>query len=337
MKIDFVVPWVDGGDPVWLEEKRKHLLASGCDQWVEDSGEERYRDWGLLRYFFRGVAKNAPWVNSVYLVTCGHLPDWLNVENSRLRCVKHEDYIPEEWLPTFNSNAIELNLHRIQSLSEHFVLFNDDLLILDQVQEEDFFHKGLPCATAVLNAEGLSRGSNFYTAFNNACVLNDHFTPQTSVMRHPLKWFNPVYGLKQLRTALMLAYPTFKGFYEPHLCNSFKKSTFEEVWSVESLELENTSSHRFRTAFDVSNWLMKDWQCAKGDFYPRSASFGHAFNIGADDERTVTSVEAYLRGRKGKVVCLNDGPMPIEQFEEKRRRILACLDELFPEKCEFEL
>ena len=337
MKIDFVVPWVDGDDPEWLKEKRKYASDGAIAQGVGDSGEERYRDWGLLRYFFRSVSKNAPWVNSVYLVTCGHLPEWINVECPKLHCVKHEDYIPQEWLPTFNSNTIELNLHRIDSLSERFVLFNDDLLILDRVEENDFFHKGLPRATAVLNAEGLSRGSSFYTAFNNASVLSDHFTPKNSVMKHPLKWFNPVYGAKQLRSALMLVYPTFKGFYEPHLCNSFLKSTFDEVWRVESTELEKTSSHRFRGASDVSNWLMKDWQCAKGEFYPRSVSFGHAFSIGGDNGSTMEDVELYLRNRKGKVVCLNDAPMPACQFEAKKQRILACLDELFPEKCEFEL
>ena len=82
---------------------------------------------------------------------------------------------------------------------------------------------------------------------------------------------------------------------------------------------------------------MKDWQCAKGDFYPRPISFGKSFNLGIDFDSTLEEAESYLRGRKGKVVCLNDGDLTPEQYETARTRILACLDELFPEKCEFEL
>nr|WP_277750430.1 hypothetical protein [Latilactobacillus curvatus] len=37
-----------------------------------------YRDYGLFKYWFRSIEKNAPWVNKVYLVTEDHLPEWLN-------------------------------------------------------------------------------------------------------------------------------------------------------------------------------------------------------------------------------------------------------------------
>jgi hypothetical protein len=53
--------------------------------------------------------------------------------------VKHEDYIPKEYLPTFNANTIELNFHRIKELSEHFVYFNDDTFITNYMNESDFF------------------------------------------------------------------------------------------------------------------------------------------------------------------------------------------------------
>ena len=217
------------------------------------------------------------------------------------------------------------------------MLFNDDLIILDRVNKNDFFYKGLPRATAVLNASGLVRGDDFYVPFNVASVLSSHFSPLHCVAKHPFKWFSPVYGAALFRTIGMLAYPTFKGFYEPHLCNSFLKATFDEVWDVEGDELSKTCSHRFREPSDVSNWLIKDWQCAKGEFYPRPISFGRTFCIGTNFDFTLNEAESYLRGRKGKVVCLNDGDLTPEQYETARTRILACLDELFPDKCEFEL
>ena len=43
---------------------------------------------------------------------------------------KCQDYIPAECLPTFSANTIEMNVHRIPSLAEHFVFFNDDFFLL---------------------------------------------------------------------------------------------------------------------------------------------------------------------------------------------------------------
>ncbi len=57
----------------------------------------------------------------------------------KINVVKHTDYIPAEFLPTFNSNVIEMNLHRLKDLSENFVLFNDDMLFLKRTTPDYFF------------------------------------------------------------------------------------------------------------------------------------------------------------------------------------------------------
>ena len=74
--IDFVMLWVDDTDPEWRKQRN---LYSGKDEAMVDNREARYRDWDTLKYWFRGVEKFAPWVNKIYFVTCGHLPEWLNV------------------------------------------------------------------------------------------------------------------------------------------------------------------------------------------------------------------------------------------------------------------
>ena len=56
---------------------------------------------------------------------------------------------PEEYLPTFNSHTIEMNLHRIKGLSEQFVYFNDDMFINKPMKPRDFFVHGKPCDTDV--------------------------------------------------------------------------------------------------------------------------------------------------------------------------------------------
>ena len=85
------------------------------------------------------VERHAPWVNNIYLITNGQRPKWLNVNHPKLKWVRHEEFIPEEYLPTFNSSAIEMNIHRIDGLSENFVLFNDDMYLIQDVKYSDFF------------------------------------------------------------------------------------------------------------------------------------------------------------------------------------------------------
>lgn len=138
MKIDFVLPWVDGSDRAWLAEKRKYQSVErggGCSD-IEANSGIRYRDYGMLKYWFRAVERFTPWVNRVFFVTCGQKPDWLDESNPKLRLVNHSDYIPPEYLPTFQSNPIELNLHRLADLSEQFVLFNDDTVLLRPVNPD---------------------------------------------------------------------------------------------------------------------------------------------------------------------------------------------------------
>ena len=108
--IDFVIAWVNGSDPVWLKEKEKF-----CGITIE-SEESRFRDWGLLRFWFRGIERFAPWVNRIHFITYGHLPEWLNTGHPKIHIVNHKEFIPEKYLPTFNSHTIELNFHRIPCL-----------------------------------------------------------------------------------------------------------------------------------------------------------------------------------------------------------------------------
>ena len=62
-EIDFVITWVDGSDQEWRREKALYNPEAGMD-----NDAERYRDWDLLKFWFRGVEKFAPWVRRVYFV-----------------------------------------------------------------------------------------------------------------------------------------------------------------------------------------------------------------------------------------------------------------------------
>ena len=66
----------------------------------------------------------------------GKKPDWLNLDHPKLKLVTHKEFMPNEYLPTYNSAAIELNLHRIEGLSENYLYFNDDMYLIRNSQPQ---------------------------------------------------------------------------------------------------------------------------------------------------------------------------------------------------------
>ncbi len=301
------------------------------------NGAERYRDWGILRYWFRAVEKYAPWVRKIHFITCGQVPEWLNLNHPKLNFVRHEDYIPHEWLPTFSSRPIELNIFRIRELSEKFVLFNDDVFLNAPVKPEDFFRNGLPrvCAGLHPGPRGIRgiRGSQMpngiHTNFNDLITIIKNFDFDTSFRPNLLKWINLRYGAFVLvKTLMLLPFYCFTGFHETHTANAFLKSTFAEVWEKERELLETTSSHRFRDISDVNQWVMKYWQIASGKFYPISPKISKMHKPGTPLEVLLRDIKAH----KYKLICHND-----YAFGDKAQEIQQAYSEVFPEKSAFEV
>lgn len=327
-KIDFVLIWVDGNDPEWQNEKEKY------DETKKDIDNRkiRYRDWENLQYWFRAVEKFAPWVNKIHFVTCGHLPKWLNVNHPKLNIVKHRDYIPEKYLPTFSANPIELNLHRIEGLEEKFVYFNDDTFINNYVKKTDFFKDGKPCESAVLNAVVPQYKNIFpHILINDTEIINAHFNMKKSISENKAKWYNLKYGFNLYRNIILKAWPNFPGIKFFHLPTSFLKSTFTEVWNTEEEILDLTCMHKFRNKNDVNQYLLKDWQIASGKFYPRSTNFGRYYNITNKNDDIIKDIKY----GKHKLICINDTE-EIDDFESQKKFINTAFEERLSEKCSFE-
>lgn len=92
MDIDFVVIWVNMDDPQWQEVFSKYSNAKGNSK--NGVSKARFRDYGFLKYWFRGVEKFAPWVRKIHFVTCGQKPEWLDESNPKIHLVNHKDFIP---------------------------------------------------------------------------------------------------------------------------------------------------------------------------------------------------------------------------------------------------
>ena len=331
MKIDFVIPWVDGSDPAWRKEKYKYM---GIDE--PDAGDERYRDMGILKYWFRAVEAYAPWVNQVHFITWGHLPEWLNTEHPKLRIVNHKDYIPEEYLPTFSSHTIGLNVHRIPGLSEHFVYFNDDLLLNAPITPAFFFKNGLPCDFAHIINIYVSDPVDLYEHVRVNCtwITSNHHSYIKSFLHHPFHYVNFHYPLKNIVKNILKLENTcvFQGFENHHLTNAYLKATFEEAWEQSARILHHTCCNKFRTPLDVNQSVFRYKQLAQGKFYPVSKrSRGRYLSISYPFDY----VEATLNDPNIKTVCINDTPCDID-FEQVMAQIVAIYEKKLPNKSSFE-
>lgn len=336
--VDFVVTWVDGSDPEWRAQKEEYERKNGIFRSSRNNGEERYRDWDIFRYWFRAVEAYAPWVRTVYLVTCGHTPEWLNLSAPKLKVIRHSDYIPAEDLPTFNSVAIELNFHRIRELSEHFVYFNDDVFLMRPCRPEDFFREGMPNHCAVATPLRNPDNATFYHhQFTALGAINRVFGGHVGeiVSAHPEKWFSRKYGNEMLYNKYAAQLDFLPGMFFSHLAVPMKKSTFEKVWAEFPDLLRETSSHRFRKAEDVMHQIMSMWEIMNGDFYP--ASMEHYGTVFSSPGSQIDALLEAVGGKKHLSICINDSEyVSHEEYLKIRKVIREKMEEVFPEKSSFE-
>lgn len=132
--IDVVYTWVDDSLPGYME-----TMLSYKDEEVILNPNRTRDNLDILKYSLRSLEKHLPWVRHVYLVTCRpQKPEWLNRNAPGITLVHHDEIMPKSILPTFNSFAILMHLHRIKGLSRRFLYVEDDMLFGQHVHPSDF-------------------------------------------------------------------------------------------------------------------------------------------------------------------------------------------------------
>lgn len=329
MDIDFVITWVDMNDPKWQADFSKY---SGRKENTKNGvSEARFRDNGFLRYWFRGVEKFAPWVRRIHFVTSGQKPEWLDESNPKINLVNHKDYIPEEFLPTYNSVVIERYIHRIPGLADHFVYFNDDFYIINTIAPTRFFRNGMPCDIAAFLYN--PSWSQWYKRIkNNLKIINRHFDKREVMRRDRDKWFHKSYGSKARWNYLLKPYGKFITLRTPHNAQPYLKSTFEEVWAVAGKELTETSVNRFRALNDLTPELFRTWQICRGNFEPYNTySDTKMFPLMLRPRQAVRAIY----NQSYSLICLNDN-VHIRNYDRVMADIRAAFESILPEKSGFE-
>ena len=160
-------------------------------------------------------------------------------------------------------------------------------------------------------------------------LINKYFTKEQILKNKKcLHW---CYGIDNVRTLLQLPTKFMNGFFEPHMPEAFLKSTFEELWKKENRILTRTASSKFRSKYDTNIWLFRDWQLAKGTFYPKNIrKFGHYYST-AD----ISKVKKDMLSHKYHIMCINDD-INLQEYGRVKKELLASFEEILPEKSSFE-
>lgn len=297
MKVDVVIPWVDSEDPLWNEKRNSwsHVAKT-----KEGNSSQRFRDFGTLKYLLRSIEENADWVNKVYILTDDQVPDWIN--EKEVQIIDHKDFIPAEYLPTFNSNVIELNAWRIPNLSERFILLNDDLVFVGKTRRSDFFNdKGFPMdvmAQSIL----MPRDDFSHIAVNNIAIINKSFDKRTWLKKYWSRAFSFKNGVSLNSMSLgvsLLKY--FTRFYDPHVATPYLKSSFEWLYDTHPTTMAACLKNKFRGYDDISHWAVRYYQIVSGISYPKSYKYGRYLEI-----TDCAQLKAHFRNRSTKIVALND-------------------------------
>lgn len=341
LKIDFVLPWVNNQDIDWQNSKKEYDLNQSSS---DSNAVARYRDMGTLKYVLRSIEKNCPWYNKIYLITCGHYPEWLNLDSGKVVLVKHTDiYDNVSHLPTFNSSSIEMALPNISELSDYFIYLNDDTLFFSPLEKERFFMDNLP--VDFLNHGWIPRGKLFEKLVgkdtwvnslnNNLTLINKHFSLSNL---DSSKLYAKTYLFKNKLSNFLLknVYKKYFWFEHWHHPIPYLKKTLLEVKEKCFDEMQICSANRFRHNTDLTQYLYRYWRLAKGEFFPCKYDDGFETNI--DSIEKLDKAIAICDSTKPKFVCLNDSPsLSNEDFEIIKEKLLNYLSEYFPGKASFEL
>ena len=280
--IDIVYTWVDGANETFL--KQRAYYKGEKDDITTDIARFESRD--ELKYSVRSVLQFAPWVNHIYIVTNnGEIPKWLDTDFEKITIVPHKDIIEEEYLPTFNSHVIEANLWKIPNLSEHFIYFNDDVMLTRPVSKNYFYTSGGLVKSFITNVK----------------------LPQGAISEED----SPTIQAAKNARSLILQH-TDNGIWAEilfaHTFHPFLKSVQQYIYQNFTDEINGFMGNRFRSPSDVYiSFLHHHLAVLLGKGV---ATRTHSFYFNIRDKSAVNSYKALLRNKGTDKapysMCLND-------------------------------
>lgn len=255
--IDAVITWVDSSDVNWQNKINKYLEKK--IDWNNKKESTRYNSINEIEITILSIIKFATYIKKIYLVTDNQVPDnfqnlkkMAEINNVYLEVIDHKTIFKgyEEYLPVFNSQAIETMLYRVPNLSENFVYFNDDTFLINNTKFNTFFINGLP----VLRGKWIN--------FNENILYKKIFNTKAKEKR--------ISHRKSKEKAAKLA-GFGKNYSFHHTPHPLRKSTLENYFLENENILRLNIKHRFRHIDQyVAQGLANHLEIKKGEYVEKN-------------------------------------------------------------------
>ena len=281
--VDAVYLWVDDTDETWRRKKAEFDHSS-----ADADSASRFREFGELQASLRLLARNAPWIRKVFIVTDAQTPhlEAASAYPFEIVIVDHTDLLPKKFLPTFSSRALTANLHRISDLSEAFIYMNDDTFIAAPSSWNDFFQ---------LSADGrtIAKLRNTQTGMPPRDSL-----PDGEIVFESRYHTNEV---AESRGWVIKPGPPEHGGH------AMLKSVVASLWDEVPTEMERASKERFRKANTVlSEWLHDSLAYAQNRAIDASGQSAYKYAAINSKDAVGALIDVMLRRNRILVLCLND-------------------------------
>lgn len=296
--IDVIIPYVNCSDRNWIQDFIRTTKLHTAPQ-------VRYRSWGTLKYLLRGIEKYMPFVRNVILLVArqSQVPIWINTDT--VRVVYHEDFIPKQFLPTFNSCTIESYLWNIPDLADHIIYFNDDIFPISRLYVRDFFTGNTP-HIGFRGVESYSERNIFRTQ-----------------CRSGLDLIAKSMGLPKFESGKIIR--------PHHIAIPMTKRSFDTIGELCKDLIPDTISN-LRMHKNVNQYIYAYYHYFNKDYIDVSVEYKY-YEI---SDKTINSVLNTINSGFVPMICINDSDK-MHDFSRVKSSLIRCFEQKFPDKCKYEL
>ena len=296
--IDAVITYVNGSDQTWIKD---YITKTK----THNPSAVRYRTWGTLKYLLRGIENYMPFIRDIILIVAypSQIPCWLNTD--KVRVVYHKDFIPKQFLPTFNSCTIESFLWNIPDLADRIIYFNDDMFPINPMAEIDFFTGDIP-HIRFKHPEDFNVRNIFQ--FQSRTAL-DTITQALNL---------PVYN----KSKILLPF---------HITQSITRAGLEMV-RTKCVDAINTSITALRTVHNINQYIYAYYQYFTDNYINLTVNYKY-FEI---TDKSLPTILNEIHHAGYQMVCLNDSDK-VKDYAKSRQILCDGFDKKFPDKSRFEV
>lgn len=309
MDIDLVYLWVNGNDPIW--QSKRNAFIGQTEKTSSANCEGRYANNDELKYSLRSLEMYAPWIRKIFIVTDNQIPDWLDISNPKIKIIDHQEIMPPQSLPCFNSNVIEHFIYRIPGLSEHYLYANDDMFFNKPVTPDVFF---APDGYPIIRFN--RRPFRKLTLFYKEKILKKKLSQYVKAIRNSAELVEKKYGI-------------YYGGKTHHNIDSYLKSDCEHVREVFKSEIEATLCNHVRKSNDIQRNIYSYVPLAEKHAHLHYVTQKTSFRFHIHNQKHYSKFEKY----NPLLFCMNDS----EYAQDcDRKKAASFLEQRFPNASEFE-